>query len=183
MRTDQEVRDDPLPRPSSPAVAHPAQSGIVRDGGVDWLAVAREHAGARGFLRASMAMSHAIHTASQDRTLIRLLSTLEPQAMRYRFLAHAGVEALMDASIVGEMRRAVARSSYGSIVYEGYDVSCVLVDAAGRLVAQPGEDHPFHIIPVVWSVRALIERGIEIGEDTLDLRKDPCSGAPRASFP
>ena len=52
------------------------------------------------------------------------------------------------ASIVREMRRAVARSSYSSIIYEGYDFSCVLVDAAGRLVAQSGEDHPFHIIPV-----------------------------------
>ena len=80
------------------------------------------------------------------------------------------------ASIVREMRRAVARSSYSSIIYEGYDFSCVLVDAAGRLVAQSGEDHPFHIIPVVWSVRGLIERGVEIDEDTLYLHNDPYTG-------
>ena len=34
------------------------------------------------------------------------------------------------ASIVREMRRAVARSSYSSIIYEGYDFSCVLVRPA-----------------------------------------------------
>ena len=48
-----------------------------------------------------MAMSRAIYAASHNRTLIRLLSSLEPQAMRYRFLAYARTEALMDASIEG----------------------------------------------------------------------------------
>ena len=71
-----------------------------------WLAAAREHGGTRGFLRASMALSRAIHEASHNRTLIRLLSTLEPQAMRYRFLAYARAGELMDASIEGN--RAVA---------------------------------------------------------------------------
>ena len=80
------------------------------------------------------------------------------------------------ASIVREMRRAVARSSYSSIIYEGYDFSCVLVDAAGRLVAQSGEDHPFHIIPVAWSVRGLVERGTDIDDDTLYLHNDPYTG-------
>ena len=80
------------------------------------------------------------------------------------------------ASIVREMRRAVARSSYSSIIYEGYDFSCVLVDGAGRLVAQSGEDHPFHIIPVAWSVRELVERGIAIDDDTLYLHNDPYTG-------
>jgi len=37
-----------------------------------------------------MALSRVIHEASHNRTLIRLLSTLEPQAMRYRFLAEVG---------------------------------------------------------------------------------------------
>ena len=73
---------------------------------LEWLAVARNQGGTRGFLRASMALSRAIHEASHNRTLIRLLSTLEPQAMRYRFLAYARAEALMDASIEGN--RAVA---------------------------------------------------------------------------
>lgn len=72
------------------------------------LAAARDHGGARGFLRASMALSRAIHEASHNRTLIRLLSTLEPQAMRYRFLAYARAETLMDASIEGNRSVAAA---------------------------------------------------------------------------
>ena len=72
------------------------------------LAAARDHGGAREFLRASMALSRAIHEASHNRTLIRLLSTLEPQAMRYRFLAYARAETLMDASIEGNRSVAAA---------------------------------------------------------------------------
>jgi len=73
---------------------------------IEWLAAARERGDDREFLRASMALSRAIHEASHNRTLIRLLSTLEPQAMRYRFLAYARAAELMDASIEGN--RAVA---------------------------------------------------------------------------
>ena len=73
---------------------------------IEWLAAAREHGDDREFLRASMALSRAIHEASHNRTLIRLLSTLEPQAMRYRFLAYARAAELMDASLEGN--RAVA---------------------------------------------------------------------------
>ena len=157
------------------------------------LTVARDRASPRDFLRASMALSRAIHEASHNRTLIRLLSTLEPQAMRYRYVAYVRAESLMDASLEGNgavaesihtgdceaasaaththdpqrlgrrrtgIRRKrrggaggvsgrrhrrrdsgvvrvdrardapgpVARSSYSSIIYEGYDFSCVLVD-------------------------------------------------------
>ncbi len=80
------------------------------------------------------------------------------------------------ASIVREMRRSIVRSSYSSIIYEGYDFSCVLVDAAGRLVAQSGEDHPFHIIPVAWSVKGLVERGIEVDDSSVFLHNDPYTG-------
>jgi N-methylhydantoinase B len=80
------------------------------------------------------------------------------------------------ASIVREMRRSIVRSSYSSIIYEGYDFSCVLVDGQGRLVAQSGEDHPFHIIPVAWSVRGLIERGIEVDDRSVFLHNDPYTG-------
>ena len=65
------------------------------------LTVARDRASPRGFLRASMALSRAIHEASHNRTLIRLLSTLEPQAMRYRYVAYVRAESLMDASLEG----------------------------------------------------------------------------------
>lgn len=80
------------------------------------------------------------------------------------------------ASIVREMRRAMVRSSYSSIIYEGYDFSCVIIDGQGRLVAQSGEDHPFHIIPVVWSVTGLLAKNPVIGENDLFLHNDPYSG-------
>lgn len=80
------------------------------------------------------------------------------------------------ASIVREMRRAMVRSSYSSIIYEGYDFSCVIIDGQGRLVAQSGEDHPFHIIPVIWSVTGLLAKNPQIGEDDLFLHNDPYTG-------
>ena len=75
---------------------------------IESLAAARKHGSERGFLRASMALSRAIHEASHNRTLIRLLSTLEPQAMRYRFLAYARAASLMDASLEGNRTVAAA---------------------------------------------------------------------------
>lgn len=80
------------------------------------------------------------------------------------------------ASIVREMRRSMVRSSYSSIIYEGYDFSCVLVDARGRLIAQSGEDHPFHVIPVAASVGRLLERHTDIDEGDVFLHNDPYTG-------
>ena len=80
------------------------------------------------------------------------------------------------ASIVREMRRAMVRSSYSSIIYEGYDFSCVLIDAKGQLVAQSGEDHPFHIIPVAASVTRLLALHSDIGPDDIFLHNDPYTG-------
>ena len=80
------------------------------------------------------------------------------------------------ASIVREMRRAMVRSSYSSIIYEGYDFSCVLIDAKGQLVAQSGEDHPFHIIPVAASVTRLLAMHSDIGPDDIFLHNDPYTG-------
>ncbi len=79
-------------------------------------------------------------------------------------------------SIVREMRRSFAASAYSSIIYEGYDFSCVLIDASGQLVAQSGEDHPFHVIPVAWSVSGLLEKGVAIEEDLVYLHNDPYTG-------
>ncbi len=42
------------------------------------------------------------------------------------------------SSVVREMRRSMIRSSYSSIIYEGYDFSCVLLDSKGRLIAESG---------------------------------------------
>ena len=44
------------------------------------------------------------------------------------------------ASTIGEMRRAVARSSCGSIIYEGYDFPRVPVDAAGKPLRRYARD-------------------------------------------
>lgn len=80
------------------------------------------------------------------------------------------------SSIVREMRRSMIRSSYSSIIYEGYDFSCVLLDARGRLVAESGEDHPFHIIPVASAVERAAEFHDSIGPDEILLHNDPYTG-------
>ena len=80
------------------------------------------------------------------------------------------------ASIVREMRRSMVRSSYSSIIYEGYDFSCVLVDSMGQLIAQSGEDHPFHVIPVAASVERLLQKHTTIDEEDLFLHNDPYTG-------
>lgn len=80
------------------------------------------------------------------------------------------------ASIVREMRRAMVRSSYSSIIYEGYDFSCVLVDGQGNLVAESGEDHPFHIIPVGTAVHGVLAQHREVGPDDIYLHNDPYTG-------
>jgi N-methylhydantoinase B len=80
------------------------------------------------------------------------------------------------ASLVREMRRAIVRSSYSSIIYEGFDFSCVLIDGRGRLVAQSGEDHPFHIIPVAASVQGLLAEERAVGPDDIFLHNDPYTG-------
>ncbi len=80
------------------------------------------------------------------------------------------------SSIVREMRRSMVQSSYSSIIYEGYDFSCVLIDGAGRLLAESGEDHPFHIIPVAWAVEGALAIHGAIGADDLLLHNDPYTG-------
>lgn len=80
------------------------------------------------------------------------------------------------SSIVREMRRSMVRSSYSSIIYEGYDFSCVLLDGKGRLVAESGEDHPFHIIPVAGAVEAAFKVHNEIRPGEILLHNDPYTG-------
>jgi N-methylhydantoinase B len=79
-------------------------------------------------------------------------------------------------SIVREMRRSMVRSSYSSIIYEGYDFSCVLIDRHGRLIAESGEDHPFHIIPVAGAVAGALKQHGSIGPDDILLHNDPYTG-------
>lgn len=80
------------------------------------------------------------------------------------------------SSIVREMRRSIVRSSYSSIIYEGYDFSCVLLDDEGRLVAESGEDHPFHIIPVAGAVEGAKKVHETIGPNDILLHNDPYTG-------
>lgn len=80
------------------------------------------------------------------------------------------------ASVVREMRRSMVRSSYSSIIYEGYDFSCAIMDGRGQLIAQSGEDHPFHVVPVAWSVAKLLETGADVRDEDVFLHNDPYTG-------
>ena len=80
------------------------------------------------------------------------------------------------ASIVREMRRSMVRSSYSSIIYEGYDFSGVLLDGDGNLIAESGEDHPFHVVPVAGAVKKALEIHTDINDDEMLLHNDPYTG-------
>lgn len=80
------------------------------------------------------------------------------------------------SSIVREMRRAMVRSSYSSIIYEGFDFSCVLLDGKGRLVAESGEDHPFHILPIAGAIAGVLKVHGRIEPDDVFLHNDPYTG-------
>ena len=81
-------------------------------------------------------------------------------------------------SIVREMRITLVRTAYSSILYEGEDFSCVLMDGRGELVAMSkGDDHPLHIVPIAWSMRAVRERfGDDIHPGDIFLHNDPYTG-------
>jgi N-methylhydantoinase B len=57
---------------------------------------------------------------------------------------------------VAEMRVTVARTAFSSIIYEGLDFSCALLDAAGRFVAQSLDDAPVHILPLPLQAQAAL---------------------------
>ena len=60
------------------------------------------------------------------------------------------------SSIVREMRITLVRTAYSSILYEGEDFSCVLMDGEAQIVAMSkGQDHPLHIVPIAWSMKAV----------------------------
>ena len=61
------------------------------------------------------------------------------------------LEVLREAfvSIVREMRVTLVRTAYSSILYEGEDFSCVLMDGDAQIVSMSkGQDHPLHIVPI-----------------------------------
>ncbi len=79
-------------------------------------------------------------------------------------------------AIVREMRANMVRTAYSSIIYEGHDFSCVLVDGKGQLVAM-AEDNPVHIFPVPMEVGEMLKRfGGEIHRGDVFLHNDPYTG-------
>ncbi|MEK7878916.1 MAG: hydantoinase B/oxoprolinase family protein, partial [candidate division NC10 bacterium] len=82
------------------------------------------------------------------------------------------------SSIVREMRVNLVRTAYSSILYEGEDFSCVLMDARAQIVAMSrGQDHPLHIVPIAWSVKAVREKfGTDIYPGDIFLHNDPYTG-------
>ena len=79
-------------------------------------------------------------------------------------------------AVVREMRANMVRTAYSSIIYEGHDFSCVLVDGAGQLVAM-AEDNPVHIFPVPMEVGEMIERfGGDIHPGDAFIHNDPYTG-------
>ena len=61
-------------------------------------------------------------------------------------------------STVTEMRVTVLRTAFSSIIYEGQDFSCALMDSRGRLVVQSREDNPSHVGPLNIQVPAALEQ-------------------------
>jgi len=81
-------------------------------------------------------------------------------------------------STVREMRVTLVRTAYSSILYEGEDFSCVLMDGDAQIVAMSkGQDHPLHIVPTGWSMKAVRERfGDDIHPGDVFLHNDPYTG-------
>ena len=82
------------------------------------------------------------------------------------------------SSIVREMRVTLVRTAYSSILYEGEDFSCVLMDGDAQIVSMSkGQDHPLHIVPIGWSMKAVRDRfGEDIHPGDVFLHNDPYTG-------
>jgi len=82
------------------------------------------------------------------------------------------------ASIVREMRVTLVRTAYSSVLYEGEDFSCVLMDGDAQIVSMSkGQDHPLHIVPIAWSMKAVGEKfGDDIHPGDMFLHNDPYTG-------
>ncbi len=82
------------------------------------------------------------------------------------------------SSIVREMRVTLVRTADSSILYEGEDFSCVLMDGDAQIVSMSkGQDHPLHIVPISWSMRSVREKfGDDIHPGDIFLHNDPYTG-------
>ena len=81
-------------------------------------------------------------------------------------------------SAVQEMRVNLTRTAYSSILYEGEDFSCVLMDPDTQIVAMSkGKDNPIHIFPISVSMKTIQERfGDDINPGDLFLHNDTYTG-------
>jgi N-methylhydantoinase B len=81
-------------------------------------------------------------------------------------------------STVREMRVTLVRTAYSSVLYEGEDFSCVLMDGHAQIVAMSrGDDHPLHIVPIAWSMRAVREKfADDIHPGDVFLHNEPYTG-------
>ena len=61
-------------------------------------------------------------------------------------------------SITEEMRVILMRSARAPILKEAGDLSCVLTDAQGRLIAQGSKDIAIHLGVMAFTVKAFLER-------------------------
>ncbi|MBI4506367.1 MAG: hydantoinase B/oxoprolinase family protein, partial [Chloroflexi bacterium] len=80
-------------------------------------------------------------------------------------------------AVAREMRANMMRTAYSSIIYEGQDFSCAIVDHLGQLAAKSPVDNPLHIFPLTWSVRMVLEHvGGDIHPGDVFLHNDPYTG-------
>jgi len=78
-------------------------------------------------------------------------------------------------SMIREMRVNLGRTAHSSVLYEGHDFSCCLMDGRGQLIAQE-EDLPGHIFPITWSVRKMLSEFQDIHQGDVFLHNDPYDG-------
>jgi N-methylhydantoinase B len=76
-------------------------------------------------------------------------------------------------SAVREMRVTMIRTAHSSVIYEGHDFSCALLDGNAELVAQ-SEDSPAHIFPLASQARQALEfYGADLHPGDVILGNDP----------
>ncbi len=61
-------------------------------------------------------------------------------------------------AITEEMRVILMRSARAPILKEAGDLSCVITDARGRVIAQGSKDIAIHLGVMAFTVRAFLER-------------------------
>ncbi len=80
-------------------------------------------------------------------------------------------------AVVREMRATMIRTAYSVTITEMKDFSCALFDGDGRLIAQSREDLPVHVVPMPWTVAAILETyGGDVNPGDIFLMNDAYRG-------